>query len=220
MLTESSNLNNNLTQDLSQDLRLVLDNSSEYIFIKDLENQIVYTNSAFCEFINKDKSEILGNFTYSLFSKEDYKKYSRDDLLIIESKKALRKIIESYTDKFGKRHVIITDKIPVLNEFNEVIRIIVIRKNLEKQSIEVKRLSEKILELNKKIDEFGYLLRHDLLEPVRMISSFIELIDKMLRTHKIKDEKLQKYFSFVQTSCKKMKTLVLRTTKSINKAKH
>lgn len=220
MLTQLSTLNKNIALDLSQDLSLVLDNSSDYIFIKDLENRIIYANNAFCDLISKKESEVIGNYTYNLFLKEEFKKYSRDDLLIIESRKPLRKIIESYTDKLGKRHVIITDKIPVLNEFNEVIRIIVIRKNLEKQSVEVKRLSEKILELNKKFDEVGYLLRHDLLEPVRMISSFIELIDKMLKSHKIKDEKLQKYFSFVQSSCKKMKTLVLRTTKSVSKAKY
>jgi PAS domain S-box-containing protein len=206
------NIESNLSHE--GDFELILNQISDSVLIKDTQNNILFANKVACEILAKDEKDVFGTNADELFTEEDSKKYFKDDLKVIQSRKAIYKIIESYTDKSGKRNVIITDKIPILNELNQVERIVVIRKNLERQSPEVKRLAAKLSEQDAKFDEFSYILSHDLLEPVRMISRFLELIEALLKNHKIKDEKLNKYFGFVMDSCKKMKQIVLRTTKS------
>ncbi len=214
MLTQKivENIESNLSHE--GDFELILNQISDSVLIKDTQNNILFANKVACEILAKDEKDVFGTNADELFTEEDSKKYFKDDLKVIQSRKAIYKIIESYTDKSGKRNVIITDKIPILNELNQVERIVVIRKNLERQSPEVKRLAAKLSEQDAKFDEFSYILSHDLLEPVRMISRFLELIEALLKNHKIKDEKLNKYFGFVMDSCKKMKQIVLRTTKS------
>jgi PAS domain S-box-containing protein len=204
-------------QSNSLDLELVLNLVSDIVLIKDNQNNILFANKAACELLEKDSNEIVGYNADQIFSREDANKFYKDDLKIIESRKAIYKIIENITDKHGRRNLFITDKIPLVSDNKEVEKIIVIRKSLEKQSSEVKRLSHELKILRAKFDEFKYILTHDLLEPVRMISSFVELIEKLLAGYKIKDEKLKKYFSFVNDSCKKMKSIVLRTSKSVKK---
>lgn len=199
------------------DLELALNNISDLVFIKDTQNCILFANRAACEFLNKSPQEIFNKNASSVFNEIDARKYFKDNLKIIESKRALLKIVEGFTHNNGKKSVLITDKLPILNKNGEVERILVIRKNLDKQNTEVQQLANKLSESSRKFDELRYLFSHDLLEPVRMITSFIELIEGILKTYNIKDDKLSKYFAFVQDSAKKLKNIVSRTRKSLKK---
>lgn len=59
---------------------------------------------------------------------------------------------------------------------------------------------------NKELEQFAFITSHDLQEPLRMIKSFVELIDKKY-SDKI-DEKGQKYIYFVKEGTKNMKQII------------
>lgn len=217
MLKENLNQPQAISSVSTADLEIALHNSSDLVFIKDIYNNILFVNEAACIFFEKDQEQIIGESCNSLLTEEDSRKYYKDDLKIIESKKPICKIVESFTHTNGTKSIIITDKLPILNTNGQVEKILVIRKSLEKQNTEVKQLALKLKESSRKFDELRYLFSHDLLEPIRMISSFIDLIEPIIKSYKIKDEKLNKYFSFVKESSLKLKKIVSRTRSSLKK---
>ncbi len=77
------------------------------------------------------------------------------------------------------------------------------RKNYEKQ-LEIK---SKQLEIsNKDLEYFAYIASHDLQEPLRMISSFLQLLEKKLK-NKL-DPEAKEYIDFAVDGSKRMKNMI------------
>jgi light-regulated signal transduction histidine kinase (bacteriophytochrome) len=60
---------------------------------------------------------------------------------------------------------------------------------------------------NKELEQFAYVASHDLQEPLRMISSFLGLIEK--KYDEILDEKGKQYISFAVDGAKRMRSIIL-----------
>src|ERR1035437_4479334 len=73
------------------------------------------------------------------------------------------------------------------------------RKEAEQANIDLERK-------NKELEQFAYVASHDLQEPLRTTSSFVELIQKQYKGQL--DEKADKYFSFIAQSSDRMKVLI------------
>lgn len=59
---------------------------------------------------------------------------------------------------------------------------------------------------NQELEQFAYIASHDLQEPLRMIASFTELIEK--RHHEQFDEKSRRFFGYVVEGARRMQRLV------------
>lgn len=87
-------------------------------------------------------------------------------------------------------------------------------KQLEKESSETIQKSESNLELknkelelkNKELEQFAYVASHDMQEPLRTISSFVNLLQKQY-VGKL-DEKADTYLDFIAQSSDRMKVLI------------
>jgi signal transduction histidine kinase/ligand-binding sensor domain-containing protein len=73
------------------------------------------------------------------------------------------------------------------------------RKKAEQANIDLERK-------NKELEQFAYVASHDLQEPLRTTSSFVELIQKQYKGQL--DEKADKYLSFIAQSSDRMKVLI------------
>ncbi|TDK47272.1 PAS domain-containing protein [Algoriphagus formosus] len=69
-------------------------------------------------------------------------------------------------------------------------------------------ISNRELEVsNKELEQFAYVASHDLQEPLRMISSFLGLIEK--KYDEVLDEKGRQYISFAVEGAKRMRSIIL-----------
>jgi PAS domain S-box-containing protein len=68
------------------------------------------------------------------------------------------------------------------------------------------RLSEELLRSNKELENFAYIASHDLKEPLRMVSSFTELLAKQYE-NKL-DKKAQEYIFFAKDGARRMYDLL------------
>ncbi|MBO9681307.1 MAG: hypothetical protein J7502_01320, partial [Flavisolibacter sp.] len=84
------------------------------------------------------------------------------------------------------------------------------REQLEKQVQErTQSLAQMTVELerkNKELEQFAYVASHDLQEPLRTISSFLDLLSKQYADHL--DERAQKYMIFIVQASDRMKVLI------------
>jgi PAS domain S-box-containing protein len=89
------------------------------------------------------------------------------------------------------------------------------KKKLEKKLIEVNSELERKVKLrtaelerqNKELEQFAFIASHDLQEPLRTISNFVELMQK--KYHHTFDEKATQYFDFIRSASHRMTHLIL-----------
>ncbi|GAB2635485.1 PAS domain-containing protein [Belliella aquatica] len=83
------------------------------------------------------------------------------------------------------------------------------------QDVHVRKLAEKQVELhlqdlaksNAELEQFAYVASHDLQEPLRMVTSFLALIDK--KYHDILDEKGKTYIDYAMDGAIRMRNIIL-----------
>ncbi len=76
---------------------------------------------------------------------------------------------------------------------------------LQKQE-EIERANEKLTQANEELKQFAYVASHDLKEPLRMIGSYTQIINKKLASEL--DENTQTYFYYVTDGVERMNNLL------------
>lgn len=82
--------------------------------------------------------------------------------------------------------------------------------NLQRELAETKEqeknLNDKLSELNKEMNHFAYIVSHDLQAPLRMVTGFLELLEKKYGDQL--DDTAKKYIGFTVKGANKMKNLI------------
>ena len=102
-----------------------------------------------------------------------------------------------------------TDKIPYRNSKGEIIGVIGFALDItERKAIEaqVKRLMADLERSNKELEQFASVASHDLQEPLRMISSYTQLLEKRYKGQL--DDKAKKYITYAVDGAIRMQALI------------
>lgn len=80
------------------------------------------------------------------------------------------------------------------------------QKELQKRARELEKLNKELEDSNKELDQFAYIASHDLREPLRTITNFIQLLgDKYRDTF---NDEAKQYMAFVSEGAERMKFLI------------
>ena len=79
--------------------------------------------------------------------------------------------------------------------------------SLEALNKDLENSNRQLEHSNRELEQFAYVASHDLQEPLRMISSFLGLIER--RYNEVLDEKGRKYIHFAVDGAKRMKNIIL-----------
>lgn len=190
---------------------MILDAMPAYILYKDDKNTILRVNKHVADSLGVRKEDLEGAATETFYP-ELASKYLQDDLEVINSGIAKLNIEEEYAAIGKERFWIRTDKIPLKNkEAQDVNSILVMATDITKEKRSRDLILQKTTELersNKALEEFAYFVSHDLQEPIRTVSNYVELLINHVSKDKEPDEKLQKYSEFILYSSKKMRAMI------------
>lgn len=98
---------------------------------------------------------------------------------------------------------------PVFDENKNITNFLKLSQDITDKKQLVKELlkeKEALEASNKELEQFAYIASHDLQEPLRIISSFAQLLD-LKHTHRLNDE-AKEYISYIINGAKKMQNLV------------
>ncbi len=138
-------------------LRTLIDNIPDFIYIKDTDSRFIVANKHLAEIIGaKSTDELIGKTDFDFYSKELAEKFYKDEQEIIQSGKEIIDKEEIGLNKEGEERVISTTKVPMFDNKGVIIGIVGIgrdmtdQKNTENQ---IRRNSEILQETNVLLEE-------------------------------------------------------------------
>jgi two-component system cell cycle sensor histidine kinase/response regulator CckA len=135
------------------------------IWYKDTHNRILRANRAAAESMGKRPEEIEGRLTEELYP-EEAAAYYRDDLEVIRSRRPKFGIAEPLTAADGRKHWVITNKVPQLDEEGEVVGLVVVAQDVTtlKDAEELRLALERKMQETQRLESLGVLaggIAHD-----------------------------------------------------------
>ncbi|MEO6328992.1 MAG: ATP-binding protein [Ginsengibacter sp.] len=88
----------------------------------------------------------------------------------------------------------------------QTIKLVQSTREERKARYEAEEANKDLAQKNTELEQFAYIASHDLQEPLRTTSSFVELIQKQYKGQL--DERADKYFNYIQEASDRMKSLI------------
>lgn len=201
--------------------QIVTQATSDAIWDFDLEKNNLYWGEGFLTLFGYDPktTEINFEFLLSLILPEDRDRIYRLIQTYLAPNSTKSNWLEEYRFlKSDGTYAFVLDKaIFIRNEAGTVIRVvgamqdISSQKELEKSLKSLnQKLERNVKELaisNQELQQFAFVASHDLQEPLRMISSFVGLLER--RYKHVLDAKALEYISFASNGAKQMQKIIL-----------
>jgi PAS domain S-box-containing protein len=191
-----------------EELQTILDPYRSFIFYKDKENRFLRVNKAYLDVLGVSKDKLVGMSIFDIFPKEQAEAYWNDDKEVILSAKPKLNIVEPMKFKSGINYVQ-TDKIPYRDVNGNIIGIIGFAVDITRRKQaeeELERIMEDLKRSNKELEQFAYITSHDLREPLRMITGFLQLLER--RYHDKLDEDANEFIGFAVDGAKRLDAMI------------
>ncbi len=188
-----------------KELKDIFNNIPMLINYKDTKNNIIISNKATADFIGCD-IEDLKNVNLKDIFPDDYQRYYKDDLEVINTKKAKVGFRDVY-EKNGKSLTVEVSKFPVFDEMGDVCNIIVFLSDIsEKEKFrDENEKKDKILYQQSKFATMGEMLAHiahQLKQPLGVISVSSSSLKLKKDMDDLSDEDFDYAIDMINTSTK------------------
>jgi PAS domain S-box-containing protein len=217
-ITERKEAEENLLR-ANERFEKVTEATNDAIWDWDIENQTIYRSKAFENFFGKDaaKSFALDDFWQKHFHPDELEKNQNSIYEAIENPFRNRWELEyKVYNELGETLYIIDRGLIIRNNEGKAIRMVGAMTNITEQKLLYvqltelnKKLQQHTYELersNEELEQFAFVASHDLQEPLRMVSSFMDLLK--LKYGDLLDEKGHKYIYFATDGAKRMKSII------------
>jgi len=165
-------------------------------------------NQAFSAMLGYE-SEALGTMTHAAITHpSDRKRESKEAVRLAQGKEAVASLDKRYLDKDGNEVWASTTSICIRgSKGKETHRLVMAKDITDKQHIqELERLTHQLQRTNAELEQFAYIAAHDLQEPIRMIGSFLHLLERELGPDL--SPRAKDYFAQVTGGAERMNAIV------------
>jgi PAS domain S-box-containing protein len=208
-IKERKKMGNEITK--SEDfLRNIVENIPNMIFVKSADNlNFEMINKADEDLFGHSREEVIGKTDYDFFPKDQADFFTQTDREALQNKKLLDIPEETIETKNLGQIILHTKKIPIFNKEGNPQYILGISEDITERKQAEDALNVKVDELarsNAELEQFAYVSSHDLQEPLRMVSSYMQLLQR--RYEGEIDPKADKYINFAVEGATRMQQLI------------
>lgn len=191
-------------------LQLVIDNIPQRVFWKDRNFRYIGCNAPFLKDAGlAELNDIAGKEDFELSWKETAPIYRADDRAVMESDIPRINYEEPQDKPDGTRRWLRTSKIPLHDKEDNVIGVLGTYEDITDRKLAEARLITAMTDLersNKDLEQFAYVASHDLQEPLRMVSSYTQLLAQHYEGRL--DEKAKKFMDYAVDGAVRMQRLI------------
>ena len=159
------------------DVRSALDESA-IVTITDQKGVITFVNDKFCSVSKYSKEELIGQFHYVNNPEYQVNKFVKNIWKTIENGKVWKGDIKNRA-KDGSYYWVDSTIVPFLDNQGKPYQYIAISSDITEQKLAKHKLDNVLIDLektNKELDQFAYIVSHDLKAPLRAINNLSEWI--------------------------------------------
>ncbi|MGP8215496.1 MAG: PAS domain S-box protein [Bacteroidia bacterium] len=188
----------------------VLDNIPNMIFVKEAQElRFVRFNKAGEKLLGYSNEELMGKNNADFFPKEEADFFTTKDREVLSQSGVIDIPEEPISLKSGEKRWLHTKKIPILSPAGQPIYLLGISEDITEMRQAKVDLEQKTRELersNSELEQFAYVASHDLQEPLRTISSYVQLLATRYKNELDKDA--NEFIDFAVDGSRRMRTLI------------
>ena len=185
--------------------QLTFDAISDLITILDTDHQVVKVNKAMADRLNRSPHACHGATCYKVVHHSENPPENCPHSKLLED--GLIHSSELYEENLGGYFIVTAS--PIKDDEGKILGSIHIAHDITKRKqIEdkVEKRTEELARSNKELEHFAYVSSHDLKEPLRMITSFLQLLHK--RYSNELDEDANEFINFAVDGAKRMNNMI------------
>lgn len=188
-------------------LKFALDEAA-IVAITDIKGTITYVNKKFCEISKYSEEELIGGNHRIINSGYHPVEFFRQMYRTIGKGEVWHDEIRNRA-KDGSIYWVDTTIVPLRNREGKLTKYLAIRfditrlKTIEEQ---LRRTLQELERSNRELEQFAYVASHDLQEPLRMVSSYAQLLNK--RYKESLDEKAEDFLKYITEGTHRMQQLI------------